>query len=319
MSSREERNIHERTRRLQQKTFRQVATPGVEISDGEYISQGILELGTLTWDFQGNTTTTECTQPALCKDGTLLYEVVRVDSTHMAWRKGTTSGTTVTWASWHSIDVLFWGTSGPGCTIFNGDLYIAVCQAPYASIHVVPVDLATEQVGSWMWIPGASYQTPDLEVFPNSSTLQLIVIGTDTGIYRKSYTIAGGWTIWVADTAGAIEGRIQSAVYNNGLYIIGQGIPGTWAPCYIGYWNSSLVWQGWTGISQPSGERLDILTISTSALGIELFAITETLKIYHRRYTGSWGTYLYLATPLIFTFLGSETIGDYSYLHYRHN
>jgi hypothetical protein len=179
------------------------------------------------------------------------------------------------WGIWENMGGNL--TSGPGAVSWGPNRIDVVARATDNSVTHWAWD------GSWHVdnLGGGITADPDISSW-GSGRLDIFVRGTDNALYQKTYTSAGGWSIW--KNLGGILTSGPSAVSwgPNRIDVVARATDNT-----VSHW----AWDGssWKVDNLGGGITADPDISSWGSGRLDLFVRGEGNIPYHRTYTGAGG------------------------------
>jgi len=182
----------------------------------------------------------------------------------------------------------------PVCAILGTTLYVVVRGAT-SELFATTFDLSARTwAASWTDLNGASFSVPALVATSSASRLDLVVRGTDNGIYHKALT-AGAWAAtWDTPAVPQIDATIATPAIASTGSSLAVVVRGTESQVYYATLTFAGVWSGFTPLvgSTPIAPTLVIDSAGTLHLVLRGFdnRVYEKAKTSTGAFDAIWST-----------------------------
>ncbi|HVH15543.1 MAG TPA: alkaline phosphatase family protein [Candidatus Angelobacter sp.] len=196
----------------------------------------------------------------------------------------------------------------PSCALLNGNLYVAIRGTDNA-IWIASMSLSTGQWSSWTGLGGGTLSTPALVATPSLNRLDVVIRGTDNGIYHMAMT-GGSWSrVW--DSPGGATFYKPAAVSDgSALQVVVTGTDqGVW---YTSFNLNSASWARWTILSGTASASPALAIDSNGTINLVIRGTDSSIWHKSKPSGGSWSAWdsaggITLASPAAVQ-LGSEVV-----------
>jgi len=229
--------------------------------------------------------------PSLCAVNPATVEIVVRGTDNGIYHKTFSSGT---WSATWDKNPTGVTIDQPVCAILGTTLYVVVRGAT-SELFATTFDLSARTwAASWTDLNGATFSVPALVATSSASRLDLVVRGTDNGIYHKAFT-AGAWAAtWDTPAVPQIDATIATPAIASTGSSLAVVVRGTESQVYYATLTFAGVWSGFTplGGSTPIAPTLVIDSAGTLHLVLRGFdnVIYEKAKTSTGAFDATWST-----------------------------
>jgi parallel beta-helix repeat protein len=175
----------------------------------------------------------------------------------------------------------------PSCAVLNGTLYVAVRGTDNA-IWVSSISLTTSRWAAWTSLGGGTLSTPVLVATRSLNRLDLVLRGTDNGVWHMAMT-GGSWSGKWDSSGGATLFTPTAVSDGSALQVVVTGMDhGVW---YTSFNLVTASWSKWNVLS-GSASAAPALTVDSSG-NLDLVVMGTDNGIWHKSKpsSGSWSTW----------------------------